>query len=271
MMRRFALCLMALSAWAVSAGTNENALARMFVYRGTFTDLATGGPVAGGSYRMTFRFYGSDRENAVPLATYVEPSVPVNPDGSFEAIVGGEDLAICLATGMVTHVGLSVDDAPELKPRREIRPVVGVNRALIAEQGSPDMSIGVLAASQAAAGSLAANETEITGQIVAPNSAAVVIQPFSVHEGERTVIRRGNGVKVFDAQRMPLASRASPRQNQVLANAPCDGVALIASDDERMPGVVQFYGRGDEILCPISVGGEVRVTFWPFVRQGGEK
>lgn len=273
-MRLVSVCLAALVALTAFADDDASAQAKLFVYRGTFTDLSTGKSVTGGVYDMLFRFYASDEDGAPALAFYAVPGVPINPDGSFEAIVGDDDLAICVATGTVTHVGLSVkgkgdrDYAPELKPRRELRPVVGVNRALVADRGAPDLTIGILAASQLPlVSSLAANGAEISGNIVATNCGSIAVQPFSVHEGERTVVRRGQGVKVFGAPRDTVKIAGPVRQNQVLANAVCDCVALISSDDERMPGVVQFYGKGDEIRCPVTVGGEVRVTLWPFVQQ----
>ena len=267
-MRLVSVCLAALVALTAFADDDASAQAKLFVYRGTFTDLSTGKPVTGGSYDMTFRFYASDEDGAPALASCAVPGVPVNPDGSFEAVVGNDELAICVATGTVTHVGLTVGNAPELKPRRELRPVVGVNRALVADRGAPDLTIGILAASQLPlVSSLAANGAEISGDIVATNNSAIAVQPFSVHEGERTVVRRGLGVKVFGAPQGPMRFDGPVRQNQVLTNAPCDCVALIHSNAEAMPGVVQFYGKGDEIRCPVTVSGNVWVSLWPFVQD----
>lgn len=272
MMKCLSICLAALAVLAVYADDAASSRSKMFVYRGTFTDLTTNRPITGGVYDMTFRFYDSDEDGATPLTVYAVSSVPINSDGSFDVLIGNDALASLVATGTVTYVGLSVGNAPELKPRRELRPVVGVNRAAVADRGTPNLTIGLLAASQVPfASSLAANGAEIAGDIVATNCGAIAVSRFSVHDGERTVIRRGAGVKVFASPISLKLNRVKPsgesyRQNEVLATASEDGVVLVHSDSENMPGVVQFYGKGDEIRCPVTVDGAVKVTLWPFIQ-----
>ena len=89
---------------------------------------------------MHFRVYDGE-EATTPLWKTNDLQVTVNADGSFVQAFGDETLAALIATGSVTHVGLalgsSADTAVELKPRRALRPVAAVNRAITAEGAAP--------------------------------------------------------------------------------------------------------------------------------------
>ena len=282
-MKKSIAIALAFAAGGLFAG-NEASKVPMIVYRGELFDSANGKPPAGEpkmTRAMRFSFYATGASGAEPLCSCELKSVPINPDGSFEAILEAKGLPELAVSGQVTHVGLRIgttpplggdvrDYAEELSPRRELRPLVGVNRALVAEAGTSDMSIGVLAADALAAGRLVVNDAEVSGPVVAPDCEdAVAVNPVTLHANERTTLLRGRGVTVF-AGGAPKVIRTVDRcaQRGVLCNAPADGVALVHTPGSlAIPGVVQFYRKGDAIRAPISANG-VRVSFWEFAKGG---
>lgn len=254
----------------------------MIVYRGELFDARNGeAPNEAGMKRdMLFKFYDTDASGVEPLCRYELRDVPINPDGSFEAILAPDALPAQAVSGLVTHVGLSIGShfgsalpqyAAEISPRRELRPLVGVNRALVAEAGAPDMRIGVLAADSLAAGRLVVNGAEIGGPVVAPDCEdAIEVNPVTLHEKERTTLLKGKGVTVFARRGSPsvICEGRSCAQRGELCRAPADGVALVHTPGSlAIPGVVQFYRKGDAIRSPISADG-VRVSFWEFAKGG---
>lgn len=265
---------------------NEASKVPMIVYRGELFDAETGkAPV--GEQNMTramkFSFYDTGASGAEPLCACELMSVPINPDGSFEAILGSHELPGLVVSGRVTHVGLRIgttpplsekvrDYAEELSPRRELRPLVGVNRALVAEAGASDMCIGVLVADALAAGRLVVNDAEVSGPVLAPDCEdAIEVNPVTLHRNERTTLLKGKGVTVWGGVPKVICRDRDCAQRGVLCEAPADGVALVHTPGSlAIPGVVQFYRKGDAIRAPISANG-VQVSFWEFAKGGDEQ
>lgn len=223
---------------------------------------------------MIFRVYDTDVQGADPLWTSETMRVNVNPDGSFEAKFGDLTLAELIATGTVTHVGLQLGASPEITPRRALRPVAAVTRAIVAEGVTPDVKIGTLETTTVHAKSMSVSLAEISEELVV-EKGKINIEPFTLLEGESTRIMRGNGVKVFaSGEPQVLATQqSSVSENAVLATAPEDGVALVhyvGRSYNKIPGVIQFCRKDDKIRCPISAS-YVRVAFWAFAKEGDKQ
>ena len=258
----------------------EGSLAKL-VYRGQLNLLA-GGPAASDekyTKKMHFRVYDG-AEATTPLWKIDDQEVTVNADGSFVHAFGDETLAALIATGRVTHVGLAIGTsaslATELKPRRALRPVAAVNRALTAEGAALDVRVGSLATENALVSADATvSQLEVAGRVTAPGAGKVEVSPLVVGPEERTRLLRGNGVKAFSrAKPAVLATVPSALRGQVLATAPSDGVALISSQASgsralRCPAVVQYCKKGDKVRAPTSDEGGLKVTFFPFIGKEG--
>ena len=204
----------------------------------------------------------------------------MNADGSFVHAFGDETLAALIATGRVTHVGLAIGTsaslATELKPRRALRPVAAVNRALTAEGAALDVRVGSLATENALVSADATvSQLEVAGRVTAPGAGKVEVSPLVVGPEERTRLLRGNGVKAFSrAKPTVLATVSSALRGQVLATAPSDGVALISSQASgsralRCPAVVQYCRKDEKVRAPTSDDGGLKVTFYPFIGKEG--
>ena len=254
----------------------EGSMAKL-VYRGQLNLLA-GGPAANDSAytkKMHFRVYDG-AEATSPLWKIDDQEVTVNADGSFVHAFGDETLAALIATGRVTHVGLAIGAsaslATELKPRRALRPVATVNRALTAEGAALDVRVGSLATENALVSADATvSQLEVAGRVTAPGAGKVEVSPLVVGPEERTRLLRGNGVKAFSrAKPTVLATVPSALRGQVLATAPSDGVALISSQASgsralRCPAVVQYCRKDEKVRAPTSDDGGLKVTFYPFI------
>lgn len=245
----------------------EGSLAKL-VYRGQLNLLA-GGPAASDekyTKKMHFRVYDG-AEATTPLWKIDDQEVTVNADGSFVHAFGDETLAALIATGRVTHVGLAIGTsaslATELKPRRALRPVAAVNRALTAEGAALDVRVGSLATENALVSADATvSQLEVAGRVTAPGAGKVEVSPLVVGPEERTRLLRGNGVKAFSrAKPAVLATVPSALRGQVLATAPSDGVALISSQASgsralRCPAVVQYCRKDEKVRAPTSDDGD---------------
>ena len=254
----------------------EGSLAKL-VYRGQLNLLA-GGPAASDekyTKKMHFRVYDG-AEATTPLWKIDDQEVTVNADGSFVHAFGDETLAALIATGRVTHVGLAIGTsaslATELKPRRALRPVAAVNRALTAEGAALAVRVGSLATENALVSADATvSQLEVAGRVTAPGAGKVEVSPLVVGPEERTRLLRGNGVKAFSrAKPAVLATVPSALRGQVLATAPSDGVALISSQASgsralRCPAVVQYCRKDEKVRAPTSDDGGLKVTFYPFI------
>ena len=247
------------------------------VYRGQLNLLAGGPAVNDQAYvkRMHFRVY-DDAEATTPLWSIDDQDVTVNADGSFVHAFGDDTLAALIATGKVTHVGLAIGPsaslATELKPRRALRPVATVNRALTAEGAALDVRVGSLTTENAlVAADATVSELEVAGRVTAPGAGKVEVSPLVIGPEERTRLMRGSGVRVFSRNApTELGTVPSALRGQVLATAPSDGIALITSSAGgsralRCPAVVQYCRVGESVRAPTSDAGGLKVTFFPFV------
>ncbi|MBR4603474.1 MAG: hypothetical protein IKO43_01375, partial [Kiritimatiellae bacterium] len=258
--------------WSVPKGSEAK-----LVYRGQLSRL-TGEPATNDTTyekKMHFRVYDS-MEATTPLWNIDDQIVTVNADGSFVHSFGDDTLATLLATGSVTHVGVAIgtyaNTAVEMKPRRELRPVAAVNRALAADGAAADIRIGNLATENAiVAADATLSHLEVAGAVTAPGAGKVTVSPLTLAAGERTQLLRGSGVKAFSsAKPTVLATSGAVLRGSVLATAPSDGIALISSCATggralRCPAVVQYCRAGESVRAPTSDDGGLKVTFFPFI------
>ncbi len=261
-------------------GVPEGSIAKL-VYRGQLNLLGSDNPAtAAQKYTKKMHFKVYDEESATtPVWKVDDMDVTVNRDGSFMAEFGDEALAALIATGVVTHVGVAIGEnaAIELKPRRELRPVAVVNRALVAEGAGKDPRIGNLVTENAlAANSVTISQLEVAGTVTAPGAAKVEVSPVIVGERETLTLLRGDGVNVFSKNRVDLGTTGSVQRGQKIGSspAPSDGIALITSCKEgsrglRIPGVIQYCRKGEYVRAPASEPDGVKVTFFPFVGKEG--
>ena len=259
-------------------GVPEGSIAKL-VYRGQLNLLGSETPATDTQkYTKTMHFKVYDGESAVtPVWFANDMQVTVNKDGSFMAEFGDEALAALIATGVVTHVGVAIGEnaghAIELKPRRELRPVAAVNRALVAEGAGKDPRVGNLYTENAlVANNVTISRLEVAGTVTAPGAAKIAVSPVVVGERETLTLLRGDGVNVFSKNRIDLGTTGSVQRGQKIGNqaAPSDGIALIASRKEgtrglRIPGVIQYCRKGEYVRAPATEPDGVKVTFFPFV------
>ena len=266
------LSILPILALASFAG-NANAELRSVSYHGQFLDAQTGSPATfapGTTKNLEFIGYG-DAAGSKKVWSGVVPGVPVNPDGSFETVFGDLDLAGHIATGRVTHIGMKLAGAPGsgIGLPRALRPVVSVNRALVAEDLVDDAKIGTVTTKAVTANILDVASAEITGPMnVSEKGGNVRVRPFALETGV-TTIERGQGVKVWGAPTNLCTKAASA--GDVLDNAPTDGVAVIhcvGTDSAAIsvPGVIQFCRKNDKIMMPAGFNEEVSVTFWGYAQ-----
>ena len=260
--------------WQRPAGS----VARL-VYRGQLTKLGKDEPaVSEDKYEKKMHFRVYDGESAeTPLWEAKDQPVTVNKDGSFVAAFGDDTLAELIATGSVTHVGVAIGDSRiELTPRRALRPVAAVNRALVAEAASKDIRIGNLLTENAlAANDVSVSQLEVYGAVTAPGAGPVEVSPVVVGDKETLTLLRGDGVKVFSNGRTDLGEVANVLRGQKLKEAPADGIALVSSSKLgsrglRIPGVIQYCRKGDWVRAPASEPDGVKVTFFPFIGKEGK-
>ena len=257
----------------------EGSIAKL-VYRGQL-NLLTGDPAVNDTTytkRMHFRVYdGSEATTPLWQTGNEGVDVTVNADGSFVYSFGDDNLAALIATGRVTHVGLALgataSTAVEMKPRRELRPVAAVNRALTAEGAALDIRIGNLATENSlVAADATVSKLEVAGTVNAYGAGKVSVSPLTIGPAERTKLLRGKGVKVFSEAKPTVLSTPAGAilRGQELATAPSDGIALISSKATgnralRCPAVIQYCRKGEKVRAPTSDAGGLKVTFFPFV------
>ena len=231
---------------------------------------------------MHFRVYdGSEATTPLWQTGNEGVDVTVNADGSFVYSFGDDNLAALIATGRVTHVGLALgataSTAVEMKPRRELRPVAAVNRALTAEGAALDIRIGNLATENSlVAADATVSKLEVAGTVNAYGAGKVSVSPLTIGPAERTKLLRGKGVKVFSEAKPTVLSTPAGAilRGQELATAPSDGIALISSKATgnralRCPAVIQYCRKGEKVRAPTSDAGGLKVTFFPFVGKEG--
>lgn len=276
------LALAAISALTV-CGEEISAALPVITYRGSLVmaeDETYPSGLAKINRTMTFRVYDTDVQGSDPLWESKPMDVIVNPDGSFEAKVGDLTLAELITTGTVTHVGLQLGSSREITPRRALRPVAAVTRAIVAEGVTPNMKIGTLETSDVTAKSMSVSLAEISERLFV-EAGTIKVEPFMLLEGESTRLLRGKGMKVFAGEPKDLGSYKNVFAQQILVTAPADGVALIHCDKmttqgywwrtyayNRIPGTIQFCREKDEIKAPTDASS-VKVSFWEFAKEGG--
>ena len=254
--------------WAPVASQMEGGITRL-VYRGVLSNF---GEWTGGLKKnMRVKVYDS-ASAAEPLWEGNVADVPINPDGSFEAVFGNNDLALAFASNNLTHVELTVGDAlSPLAPRRALASVASVNRALVAEGAASDIKVGTLGANAIVAEKITAGSLEASGTVRVEGSVSVEVKPFDIKPGQETTIWRGEGgVSVWgDSARVATANNVVA--GQLLWTADREGVAMIHATGNsrtalRIPATVQFVRPGDEVRAPTWENGEVSVTVWGYVK-----
>ena len=224
--------------------------------------------------KMRFAAYDSPID---PDALWTQTkTVRVNTDGTFTTVIGDTDLALLVATGAVTHIGLKVGNAPsEISPRRALQPVARVPAAAVAEGGAPGMRAGTVFAAGVGAKEVEAGRLEAHGVVNGTSRAGVWVCGFSLRPNEVTVLQRGKGVEALtlDVKDLKLDLKTTVGgvvRGEPLCQAPFNGFAVIhavsadSSRSLRIPAVLQYCRRYDVIRAPSSQTGEVKVHFWSF-------
>ena len=251
--------------WQPMASNPEGGISSL-VYRGVLSNFGVWS--SGLKKTMHVKVYDS-ASAATPLWSGDVADVPINPDGSFEAVFGDDDLALAFASNDVTHVELTVGDSlSPLAPRRSFASVARVNRALVAEGAASDIAVGTLGAKTLVAEKIVAGSLEASGTVRVEGSVSVEVKPFDIDLGRETTIWRGAGVSVWgDSQR--VVKKSDVVAGQLLWTADREGVAMIHCSGPtrstlRIPATIQFVRPGDEVRAPTWDGGEVSVTVWSY-------
>jgi hypothetical protein len=251
--------------WAPVVSAPEGGITRL-VYRGVLTNF--GEWSSGLKKTMHVKVYDS-ASAATPLWSGDAADVPINPDGSFEAVFGNDELALAFASNNVTHVELTVGDSlSPLAPRRAFASVASVNRALVAEGAASDIKVGTLGANAIVAEKITAASLEASETVRVEGSVSVEVKPFDVKSGQETTIRRGAGVSVWGESRH-IHDFDNVVAGQRLWIADGDGVVMIHCSGSprstlRMPATIQFVRPGGEVRAPTYDNGKVSVTFWGY-------
>ncbi|MBR1609133.1 MAG: hypothetical protein IJ678_05905 [Kiritimatiellae bacterium] len=251
--------------WKAVPRTLEGGITRL-VYRGVLSNF--GEWTSGLKKDMTVKVYDS-ASATTPLWSGDVTGVPINPDGSFEAVFGNDELACAFASNDLTHVELTVGDAlSPLAPRRAFASVASVNRALVAEGAASDIKVGTLGANALIAEKITAGSLEASGTVRVEGSVSVEVKPFDIEKGRETTIWRGAGVTAWgDSAR--VATTNGVVVGQLLWTADREGVAMVhcsgpSRSTLRIPATIQFVRPGDEVRAPTWESGEVGVTVWGY-------
>lgn len=251
--------------WQPVARKLEGGITRL-VYRGVLSNFGTW--ANGLKKSMSVKVYDSASATE-PLWSGDVADVPINPDGSFEAVFGNDELALAFASNDVTHVELTVGDAlSPLAPRRAFASVASVNRALVAEGAASDIKVGTLGANALVAEKITAGSLEASGTVRVEGSVTVEVKPFDIERGRETTIWRGEGVTAWGDQAR-VATASGVVAGQLLWTADREGVAMIHATGSsrstlRIPATIQFVRPGDEVRAPTWENGEVSVTVWGY-------
>ena len=251
--------------WQPVTSAMEGGITRL-VYRGVLSNF--GEWTSGLTKDMAVKVYDS-ASSTTPLWSGDVEGVAINPDGSFEAVFGDDELAYAFASNDVTHVELTVGDAlSPLAPRRSLASVASVNRALVAEGAASDIAIGTLGAKGLVAEKVVAGSLEATGTVRVEGGVAVEVKPFDIDLGRETTIWRGAGVSAWGDSAC-VATTNDVVAGQLLWTADREGVAVIhcsgaSRSTLRIPATIQFVRPGDEVRAPTWDAGEVAVTIWSY-------
>ena len=138
----------------------------------------------------------------IPLSSTATDSTAAVGDDLNCVLVQDSGLSLAVSPIKVGEANTvsKADTAIELKPRRALRSVAAVNRALAAEGAAPDARIGNLLSDNAlAVNSATVSHLEVSGTVDAPTEK-VEVAPLTVGAGERTQILRGGGVSVVSRE-----------------------------------------------------------------------
>ena len=251
--------------WQPVASTPEGGITRL-VYRGVLTNFGTWS--SGLKKTMHVKVYDS-ASAATPLWSGDAADVPINPDGSFEAVFGNDELALAFASNNLTHVELTVGDSlSPLAPRRSFASIASVNRALVAEGAASDIKVGTLGANAIVAEKITAGSLEASEMVRVEGSISVEVKPFDIASRQETTIWRGAGVSVWGDSEF-IKKFDNVVAGQWLWTADREGVAMIHATGKtrstlRIPATIQFVRPGDEVRAPTWQDGEVSVTVWGY-------
>ena len=251
--------------WAPVASQMEGGITRL-VYRGVLTNF--GEWSSGLKKTMHVKVYDS-ASAATPLWSGDAANVPINPDGSFEAVFGNDELALAFASNNLTHVELTVGDSlSPLAPRRAFASVASVNRALVAEGAASDIKVGTLGANAIVAEKITAGSLEASEMVRVEGSVSVEVKPFDIGQRQETTIWRGAGVSVWGDSKF-IKKFDNVVAGQWLWTADREGVVMIHATGKtrstlRIPATIQFVRPGDEVRAPTYENGEVSVTVWGY-------
>lgn len=254
--------------WQPVASTPEGGITRL-VYRGVLTNF--GEWSSGLKKTMHVKVYDS-ASAATPLWSGDAANVPINPDGSFEAVFGNDELALAFASNNLTHVELTVGDSlSPLAPRRAFASIASVNRALVAEGAASDIKVGTLGANAIVAEKITAGSLEASETVRVEGSVSVEVKPFDIASRQETTIWRGAGVSVWGDSEF-IKKFDNVVAGQWLWTADREGVAMIHATGKtrstlRIPATIQFVRPGDEVRAPTYENGEVSVTVWGYKKQ----
>lgn len=286
MNRYLCLVILAVGAAVLPSGAADMKDYPLIVYRGTLINGANGKPadLGGGATvekTMVFSAYDSESPNAQPRWTSGLTNVTVNANGSFETALGDDRLWSLVVSGVVTHVGMALYSQkqqkvlPEITPRRAIRPLAAVNRALVAEGAAADISIGTLTAKNLEASVLAVESLEASAAVTGSRALGIGVGRFTVAKDERTRVV-GREIRMFNAPRR-VATVQNPVRGQELWTATGNGTVLVHTTSAgeraslRIPGVVQIVRTGDVVRAPCSERGNVSVEYYPFAGNKGSE
>ena len=251
--------------WAPVASTPEGGITRL-VYRGVLTNFGTWS--SGLKKDMRMKVYDS-ASAAEPLWSGDVVDVPINPDGSFEAVFGNDELALAFASNNLTHVELTVGEAlSPLAPRRAFASVASVNRALVAEGAASDIKVGTLGANAIVAEKITAGSLEASEMVRVEGSVSVEVKPFDIESRQETTIWRGAGVTAWGDSEL-IKKFDNVVAGQWLWTSDREGVVMIHATGKsrstlRIPATIQFVRPGDEVRAPTWENGKVSVTFWGY-------
>ena len=251
--------------WQPVASTPEGGITRL-VYRGVLTNFGEWSS----SLRKTMHVKVYESASAAePLWSGDVADVPINPDGSFEAVFGNDELALAFASNNLTHVELTVGEAlSPLAPRRAFASVASVNRALVAEGAASDIKVGTLGANAIVAEKITAGSLEASEMVRVEGSVSVEVKPFDIESRQETTIWRGAGVTAWGDSEL-IKKFDNVVAGQWLWTSDREGVVMIHATGKsrstlRIPATIQFVRPGDEVRAPTWENGEVSVTVWGY-------